>query len=172
MELPLVPLKKVVLEYLRSGCAASGTPPACENAEGALTWQFFLEDTFEEAEAPTWVVSQAGACEPDTDTANLGRYHCPIEVRLIAPISATAEWVQEVQFVLDRMFNGVYHVARETVNLGEYTPLGIRLTDVALAMGVPLYCRSSTNAALQQLGMLGERLQLTCTVSIFCNMTE
>jgi hypothetical protein len=171
MELPLVPLKQVVLEYLRSGCEASGVGPPFLNTLDSLPWQFLLEDEFEEAESPTWIVSQSGACVPLTDTIHTGWWECPIEVRLVAPISATADWVQDVESCLNNLFNGVYHL-RETGNEGEYSPLAIRLTDVAAGMvpALPLYCRSSNIAVLQRIGLLGERIQVTCDVSILCFM--
>jgi hypothetical protein len=171
MELPLVPLKQVVLEYLRSGCEESDVDPPFTNSNGSLPWQFLNEDEFEEAESPTWVVSQAGACEPLTDTLHTGWWHCPIEIRLIAPISATEDWVHDVERCLTNLFNGVFHL-RETGNEGERSPLAIRLTDVAAGMdpALPLYCQASSIALLQRIGLLGERLQLTCDVSILCAM--
>jgi hypothetical protein len=166
-DFPLVPLKKVVLEYLQSGCEESGVVPPFLTTPTSLLWQYFIEDEFEEAESPTWIVSQAGACEPHTDVKHTGWWWCPIEIRLIAPISATADWVQEVEDQLVRLLNNACH-ARETADMGKRSPLAIRLTDVAAGMAVPLYCETSSIALLQRIGLLGERIQVTCDVSILC----
>jgi len=168
-DLPLVPLKQVVLEYLRSGCEESDVLPPFVNTNGSLPWQFLNEDEFEEAESPTWIVSQAGACEPLTDVLHSGWWWVPVEVRLIAPISATATWVQDAEEQLARLMNNVCHL-REAGDRGKRSPLAIRLTDVAAGMEpvVPLYCETSTIALLQRIGLLGERLQVTCDVSILC----
>jgi hypothetical protein len=168
-DFPLVPLKQVVLEYLQSGCAESGVVPPFLTTPTSMQWQYFLEDEFEEAESPTWIVSQAGACEPLTDVRHSGYWWCPIEIRLIAPISATEDWVHEVEQQLIRLLNNACHV-RETADMGKRFPLAIRLTDVAAGAGIPLYCETSTIAELQRIGLLGERIQVTCTFSILCVM--
>jgi hypothetical protein len=170
-DLPLVPLKQVVLEYLQSGCPESDIVPPFVDTPNSLPWQYLIEDEFEECESPTWVVAQAGACEPLTEVLHSGWWWVPIEIRLIAPISATAEWVQEAEEQLARLLNNVCHL-REAEDRGKRSPLAIRLTDVAAGAEIPLYCETSSIALVQRIGLLGERIQVTCELTILCVMGE
>ena len=170
-ELPLVPLKKVVLSYLQNGCPESDVEPPFANTPNSLEWLYLGEDEWAETDGPTWIVSQAGAPEPLSDTLHTSWWSCPVEIRLIAPITATAQWVHDVEKRLHWLMNGVWH-ERELANQAERSPLAIRLTDVGRAMSpeVPIYCKSSTIALLQRIGVMGERIEIKCDVSVLCVM--
>lgn len=172
IEPPFAPLKKVVLEYIRSGCAAHDVEPRFVNATGSLPWQFINEDEFVQIEPPAFLVAMEGEPDPVTETWPQG-WIVPLTVLFYAPQSATEEWLQEVQSTLFDLFLGIWH-ASELVNPAERTPLARRLTTVAETMSpaVNLYVAYCTIATPRRLGLVGQTVEIRMDLDVCCAMHE
>lgn len=174
-ELPIVPLKQTILEYLRVGCPESNVEaPFTNDDDDALQWSFYLEDAYDEVEPPAWIVAQDEEATPLSEARSTGWWNVPVLIRCLLPNhGATAEFVQSVENRLHDLLSGIWHT-RETTNQDERTPVALRLTDVAAAMDEPtrIYCRSATLSHPKRVGLIGERLEIQCSLTVLCRMIE
>jgi hypothetical protein len=172
-ESPFAPVKKVVLEYLRSGCPAHNVNPHFVPVEGCLPWHFVNEDEFVPVNPPGFVVAMDGTPDPVSETWPQG-WIIPLVVVFFAPQSATEEWLQEVQEALFKLFHGIWH-ANELANPAENTPLAMRLTAVALTMPAPsrrLYVRYTTAAVPRRFETIGQSVEIRMDLDVCCAMRE
>lgn len=169
-EPPFSAIKKVVLEYLRSGCAAHDVEPQFVDVEGSLPWQFLNEDEFRPIQPPSFLVAIDGEPEPVSETWPQG-WIVPVVVNFYAPLSATEEWLQSVQDAMFRLFYGVWH-ADELANPAERTPLAIRLSKVAEAMDpqVRIYVAYTSAASPRRIGIVGQTSEIRMDLEICCCM--
>jgi len=169
---PFAAIKKVVLAYLRAGCAGHDVEPQFVDVAGALPWQFINEDEFAEIRPPCFLVALDGVPDPVTETWPQG-WIVPITVMFYAPQSATEEWLQEVQEALFRLLHGVWH-ASELENAAERTPLARRLTIVAQEITPPvdIYVAYTTGAVPRRIGVIGQAVEIRMDLDICCAMHE
>lgn len=169
-EPPFAAIKKVVLEYLRSGCPANDVEPQFVNAEGALPWQFLNEDEFRSIEPPCFLVVMDGEPESVSETWPQG-WVVPISIVFYCPLSATEEWVLSVQEALFKLVHGVWHTT-ELANPAERTPLAIRLTKVAEAMDPVqrIYVAYTSAAIPRRVGMVGQTSEVRVDLDVCCCM--
>jgi hypothetical protein len=165
-EPPFSALKKVVLEYLRNGCAAHDVEPQFVNVDGALPWQFLNEDEFRNIEPPSFLVAMDGEPDQLTETWPQG-WIVPLVVNFYCPLSATEEWVQSVQDMMFRLFNGVWH-EDELINPAERTPLAIRLSKVAEVMDpqVRIYVAFTTATIPRRIGIIGQTAEVRMDLDV------